>query len=469
METVPIDQFGSRDARGLLAFLEHCRNRSERDGEPRIASISLRVRDLDPLAVLRSIQEPDEPHLYMERSPVSVSGAEAVARLSVGGEDRFEKANEFVKAWSGRILSTGDLDGWFSGPLFFHAFSFDDRDDPAATVFIPKWQICRTEMECVAVANARVEADSDLHSEAERILRAHQTFTDLGYGETEERTGSPLLPTDKPEDEEFFLERVSKALAGIERGEFEKVVLSRWSDLDGEKPLRPLELLRELRERFPDCHSFSYSRGNRASWIGATPECLIRLTDSGYETEAIAGSAPRGADLSEDTKLGKELLSSEKDLREHAVVVDAIRKILESLGLRVVAGRHPHLVRLSNVQHLKTPLTGPRPADVRLLEIARALHPTPAVGGSPREEALQRIAEWEPYGRGLYTGFLGWEKPSGEGQSVVALRTGRIEGATARLFAGAGIVAGSDPQRELRETRIKLEAMGRVIRGETPG
>lgn len=466
METVAVDQFGARDARGLIAFLEYCRRRSRQMGEACVASISLRVRDLDPLAVLRSIQEPDEPHLYMERSPVSVSGAEAVARCNLGGADRFEKATGFVKSWSDRIIATGDLDGWFSGPLFFHAFAFSEKAQPSATLFIPRWQVCRTEMECIAVANVRVEPSSDLRVEAERILRAHQTFSDLAYKKADEKAEMPNLSEAMPEDPDLFLKRVEKALKGIESGDFEKIVLSRWTDLQGDAPLRPLELLRVLRERFPDCYSFSFSRGNRASWIGATPECLIRIVDGRFETEALAGSAPRGKDLSEDTEFGAELLSSEKDLREHAVVAEWIQKTLAAAGLEVQAGRFPHLLRLSNVQHLRTPISGSIPPDQSLLRIAGMLHPTPAVGGNPPGKALERIADWEAYDRGLYTGFLGWEKPSGEGQSVVALRTGRVEGSKARLFAGAGIVAGSDPLCELRETQIKLEALSRVICGE---
>jgi len=469
MEAVAIDRFGSRDTGGLLAFLDYCRSKALSDGLPRVASISLRVRDLDPLAVLQTIQEPREPHLYMERSPVSVSGAEAVVRLDVApGEDRFEKAERFVAEWSERIIATGDLDGWFSGPLFFHAFSFSPANSPSATVFIPKWQICRTEVECIAVANARIDGETDLRLEAERILRAHRTFGSLSQEtETAEPEGPRRIIGRHPEETERFVARVCGALESIRSKEVEKVVVSRWMDLRANAFLRPMELLRELREDFADCYSFSYSRGNGASWIGATPECLVKVSEDRFETEALAGSAPRGSGLSEDTKIGSELLASEKDLREHAVVVRFIRQTLERIGLEVSSGRHPHLMRLSNVQHLRTLLSGPREAGLGVLRIARALHPTPAVGGCPPDEALREIEGLEPFQRGLYTGFLGWEKPSGEGQSIVALRTGRIVGSSARLFAGAGIVAGSDPERELRETEIKLAAMIRVIEGRT--
>jgi menaquinone-specific isochorismate synthase len=269
--------------------------------------------------------------------------------------------------------------------------------------------------------------------------------------------------TFRKEDPELFRGRVVKALEAIRQGSVEKVVLSRWMDLLADQVFRPLETLRGLREAYPDCFAFSYSRGEGASWIGATPERLIHLSGGRFETEALAGSAPRGGSLAEDTAKGHELLSSDKDLREHQYVVEAIRGVLEELGFSPEIGQHPHLLRLSNVQHLRTPISGPLKSVHSLLDFTSRLHPTPAVGGVPRQDAVDLIRELEPFSRGLYTGFLGWEKPGGDGESVVALRTARMEGKSARLFAGGGVVAGSDPEQELRETEIKLRAMANAL------
>lgn len=462
METVSAERFGGRDAGGLLAFLRYCRGRAEAENRARVGSISLRVRDLDPLAVLRAIQEPGEPHLYWERSPVAVSGAESVALFEATGPGRFAGGSGFVEDWTERIVATGDLDGWFAGPLFFHAFSFADANEPACTVFLPKWQVCRSESECVAVANVRVEPGMELEPEAGRILRAHARFSAMDFG-----VGGEPSPTEPPvptaEEPDLFLARVRRVLESIAAGSLSKIVVSRWMDLVAAADYRPLEVLRELRETYPDCFSFSYSRGAGASWIGATPERLVRQRGDRFETEAIAGSAPRGKDLATDTALGKELLSGDKDLREHALVVRAIEEALRGVGREPEVARYPHLLRLSNVQHLRTPVAGKREPGVPLLRMAEALHPTPAVGGVPRDAAPGVIAGLEPFSRGLYSGFLGWEKPGGDGDLVVALRTARVEANRARLFAGAGIVEGSDPDRELRETEIKLRAMSRAL------
>ncbi|MGE9291361.1 MAG: isochorismate synthase [Puniceicoccales bacterium] len=462
METLSSHYFGSRDREGLLAFLDYCREKSKSTGTPRIASISLRVKDLDPLAVLQSIQEPTEPHLYLERRAVSVSGAESVAILNSTGPERFEAVREFVETWTSRIIATGDLDGWFSGPLFFQAFAFSAENVPSATVFLPKWQICRTEQECIAVANVRVEAETRIEPEAERILRAHGAFSNpASFGST----AAPGLGelSVRREDPDDYRGRVVRALEAIGEGRVEKVVLSRWMELIAQRDFRPLETLRGLREAYPDCFAFSYSRGEGASWIGATPERLMHLSGGRFETEALAGSAPRGGSLAADTACGHELLSSDKDLREHRYVVDAIVGALEGLGLRPEVAQNPHLLRLSNVQHLRTPISGSLTPDLSLGDLTARLHPTPAVGGVPREAAVDLIQEIEPFHRGLYTGFLGWEKPGGDGEAVVALRTARMQGKTARLFAGGGIVEGSDPDQELRETEFKLRAMANAL------
>jgi len=462
METVRSEKFGSRDGSGLMAFLRYAQERARTDGRARLASISLRVRDLDPLAVLQAIHEPGQSHLYLERRSVAVSGAEAVVETNTSGEGRFAEAADFVREWSSRILATGDLDGWFSGPLFFQAFSFSASSEPAATIFVPRWQICRTERECIAVANVKIEADTPLELEAGRILRAHESFSDSSrfLPETSEPLGDVRVECEPPE---LFRDRVKGALGAIEDGKLSKVVLSRWMDLRAERDFLPLEALRGLRESYPDCYAFSYSRGRGASWIGATPEKLIRLMDGRFETEALAGSAPRGLSLAEDTALGNALLASDKDLREHQHVVGAIRAAIEKLGMKAEAGHHPHLLRLSNVQHLRTPITGSLAGGVSLMDLAAALHPTPAVGGVPSNVAEDWIERAEPFERRLFTGFLGWQKPTGEGEAVVALRTARMRGAAARLYAGAGIVAGSDPDRELRETEIKLSAMAKGL------
>jgi menaquinone-specific isochorismate synthase len=154
------------------------------------------------------------------------------------------------------------------------------------------------------------------------------------------------------------------------------------------------------------------------------------------------------------------LLTSDKDLREHSAVTASILRRLKMVGVLAATSRNPELLRLGNVMHLRTPIEGTMPADRRLLEVAGELHPTPAVGGKPRDLALPFIPGFEPHARGLYTGAVGWVGADGlTGKLFVALRCARLDGPTARAFAGAGIVAGSDPQAEATETEMKLRTI----------
>jgi menaquinone-specific isochorismate synthase len=252
---------------------------------------------------------------------------------------------------------------------------------------------------------------------------------------------------------------VADALRRIEAGQFEKIVLARAQDVRADQPLHPLEMLNGLRERFPDCYAFSFAQGGGTSFIGASPERLVRVSKGVLETEALAGSARRGATASEDAALASALLHSEKDGREQQQVLDDIVARLTPLGLKLEFPTRPQLRRLANVQHLHTPVSARLPEGVRLLDAVAALHPTPAVGGSPRDAAVARIRELEGFPRGLYAGALGWLNARGGGEFFVGIRSALVEGATARVYAGAGIVAGSTPEKEFAETELKFKAM----------
>jgi menaquinone-specific isochorismate synthase len=250
--------------------------------------------------------------------------------------------------------------------------------------------------------------------------------------------------------------------AGLERiaaGEFQKIVLARAQDIVAGEPLHPLRMLNGLRQRFPDCYAFSSADGSGRSFIGASPERLVRVSQGVLQTEALAGSARRGAGASEDAALASTLLHSEKDLREQRHVLDSIKRRLDDLGLSARHSEIPSVLRLANVQHLRTPIEADLREGVRLLDVVAALHPTPAVGGSPREAAVARIRELEGFPRGLYAGALGWMNARGGGEFFVGIRSALVEGPTARAYAGAGIVAGSSPDREYAETELKFAAL----------
>jgi menaquinone-specific isochorismate synthase len=256
-----------------------------------------------------------------------------------------------------------------------------------------------------------------------------------------------------------WLDAVARALKRIDAGGLDKVVLARDYAVWDREPLDPRVLASRLADHFPDCFTFLCDR-----LIGATPELLVRRRGTVVESTVLAGSAPRGQGA-EDEDLGAALLASEKDRLEHRLAVDSVVDVLKAHCVDLDVDADPHLLRLENVQHLETRVRGDLNRPVSALRLAGALHPTAAVGGAPRDTALEVIAELEGMDRGRYAGPVGWVDAGGDGEWGIALRCAELSGARARLFAGAGIVRGSLPEAELEETRLKLRAMQSALEG----
>lgn len=472
MITLPLDPVTNQTPAALHDFLVQCQAAAVRAGRAQLASISLEIAPLDPLAVLESIFEPRERHFYVERPSenLAVAGAEAVLTFWARGPERFEACQRFIDETLANTIAVGDQTAPFAGPHFFTSLAFFDDVDPgepfeAATVFIPRWQVAHRDGRTVAVANLVVDATADLAALTARVLRAHAKFGAFDYAAPEfpPRNGTPHAFLGELGIPNAYQNAVSRAVERIAAGEFEKIVLARAKELSASEPLHPLRVLNGLRQRFADCYAFSVANGRGQSFIGASPERLLRVTDGVMTTEALAGSARRGASASEDAALGGGLLRSEKDLREHRIVLGSIERRLASLGIKLEFPAQPGLRRLANVQHLHTPVRAALPVGVRLLDVLARLHPTPAVGGTPREAAVAGIRELEAFPRGLYAGALGWIDSRGGGEFFVGLRSALIDGSTAWLYAGAGIVAGSSPEKELAETELKFRAMQEAL------
>lgn len=470
MTILPINPAANANPEALRAFLEQCRAAAARAKRAKLVSISLAVDALDPLAVLESIFEPGEPHFYAERPDIgsAIAGAETVMAFEATGPGRFEAVQRWIDETLEHTIAVGDVNAPFGGPHFFSSFAFSDEVEagetfPAARVFVPRWQVARAGAGTTAVANFLVTPDADLNGLAERVWRAHGKFGGFRYREPApcEPAARATFQVREPGD---YRAAVARAVTRIEAGEFNKIVLARAQDLAADQALHPLRVLNGLRQRFPDCYAFSLANGRGQSFIGASPERLVRVSKGVLETEALAGSIRRGVGASDDAALAATLLQSEKDRREHEHVLAAIKTRLEQLGLVPEYAAEPGLRRLANVQHLHTPIRAELPERVRLLAVLAALHPTPAVGGAPLAVAVAAIRGLEGFPRGLYAGALGWSNTRGGGEFFVGLRSALVDGAKARVYAGAGIVAGSTPEKEFAETELKFKAMLEALR-----
>jgi menaquinone-specific isochorismate synthase len=360
------------------------------------------------------------------------------------------------------------------GPILMGGFSFDTRRGdsrlwqgyPPGHLVLPRLLFTRAHGESWVTYNAVVSAASDPEAEAARLAAMSRLLFEpdglpwrpdhhppgLGAPRPASITEHELRPADEWQAD------VADAVRAIGRGELEKVVLARAVRLQSEQPFSPASALRHLVSHYPDCYLFAVARG-LSCFLGATPEQLVRLREREVKAMSLAGSIRRGQTREEDERLGRALLASAKDRDEHAVVVRAMVEALGGVCSRLQVSETPELLRLGNIQHLCTPLTGQLSDSHTLLDLVERLHPTPAVGGRPRSAALQLIRECEKLDRGWYAGAVGWLDQDGEGEFCVAIRSALLHANEATLFAGCGIVTDSDPEREYAESRLKLRPM----------
>lgn len=263
------------------------------------------------------------------------------------------------------------------------------------------------------------------------------------------------LPAPGRRDRAAWTAAVEEALARIGAGRLAKVVLAREVTVDLHRPLDVATVLAKLRRQQPEC--FTYAAGN---YVGASPELLARRRGLDVISRPMAGTVAQGGSPDDDRRLVAAMAASAKEQAEHRLVVDDVRATLHRLSDHPITAEGPAVVRLSTVAHLATTVRCRlRDAATSALDVAARLHPTPAVAGVPEAAALAAIAELEGFDRGLYAGPVGWVDSRGDGDWAVGLRSATLDGGRARLVAGAGIVAGSDPDGEWDETEAKLAAM----------
>ena len=236
------------------------------------------------------------------------------------------------------------------------------------------------------------------------------------------------------------------------------MVLARQLTVEGASAHDPAALHGALRDLFPACFCFCFGTPE-AAFIGASPELLVRRSGAVAATVALAGTTGRSADPAVDDHLGEAMMRSPKVRDEHGIVVHRIERTLRPHAVWVHSEPEPSVIKVGNLQHLATPIRAQLAEARSAIELAGALHPTPAIGGEPRDAAVELIGELEGIDRGWYTGPIGWMDATDDGEFCVGLRSTLLRDREAHLFAGCGIVADSDPAAELQESELKFEAL----------
>ncbi|SNS39819.1 isochorismate synthase [Actinomadura mexicana] len=388
------------------------------------------------------------------------------ARLTLpGGHDRFDAAARMLHDLFGAAAVDDTVNVPGSGPVAFGTFGFDPKS-PDSTLIVPRRILGRRDgrawlttigddTDPLTLANPP-QPPTGLHwsdgalpehawkhavaTAVDRIRRGH-----LAPGTGPAQPGHPTAPPPRPADN---------------TGHLGKVVLARDLTVRADTPIDARVLLQRLAARYPGCYTFSC-----AGMVGATPELLIRRTGGDIESLVLAGTTARGDTPADDHARAARLFTSAKDREEHRYAAEMVRDALTPLCAHLTVPDEPELLTLPNLLHLASPLRGRLAADRSVLDVVAALHPTPAVCGTPTDTAMDLIRELEGMDRGRYAGPVGWVDARGDGEWGIALRCAEIDGTRARLFAGCGIVADSDPDAELAEARTKFRPMQYALHG----
>ncbi|GAB3213085.1 isochorismate synthase [Marinactinospora thermotolerans] len=372
----------------------------------------------------------------------------SAARLRLPAEEGGQGTERFTAAsrWLDDLMATVVVDDSVelpgTGPVVFGSFTFDPGS-AGSTLVLPRVIVGRRDGRSWLTT---VCDRPDTHPE-ELLTRV-----------TPPRRVGPLRWSSGALSADEWGRAVTAAVRRIRAGDLDKVVLARDLYVDAEAGIDVRSLLGRLSRDHPDCYTFSV-----AGMVGATPELLIRRQGDAVSSLVLAGTRPRGGDAQEDTALADELLSSPKDLEEHRYAIDSLRTTLAPLCSSIDVPERPELLRLANVQHLASPARATLSPGTSTLDVVAALHPTAAVGGTPTATAMPLIRELEGMDRGRYAAPVGWIDAQGNGEWGIALRCAEIEGSRARLFAGGGIVAGSDPTAEVAETEAKFRVMREAL------
>ncbi|MEA2271943.1 MAG: menaquinone-specific isochorismate synthase [Solirubrobacteraceae bacterium] len=459
----------------LRRHLEEAVGRARRSGQPTLAALTVRADSrCDPSEVAFASRRDGEPSFCFEqrdRERAAIATLGEATRLQASGPERF---GVVTRQWR-RLVSDAVTDAPDGPPgvglVAVGGFSFADNGGgspqwqgfAAGSLVVPEVAIARrgddvriTVAACVTAEDSPMRVLGRLRTRLKELRQAPLPLLDPSPVERS-RISSAMPP-------EHFEHAVASAVRRIRNGELEKVVLAREVQVHAAAPHDVGGVFGVVREGFPECFSFCVREGS-ASFVGASPELLVRREGMRASTMALAGSTRRSADPAVDAHLGEQLLRSPKDREEHAIVARRIERSLRPHAVWVTAAPEPVLVRVANIQHLATPVRAQLAEPLGLLDLAGMLHPTPAVGGEPREKAVQLSPALEGLDRGWYAGPVGWLDAAEDGEFCVALRSALIEGGLARCYAGNGIVADSDPAAELAETEVKLEALLPVLAG----
>ncbi|MEH7224199.1 isochorismate synthase [Bacillus sp. JJ1566] len=455
--------------KGLNDYIEKGINRSKELSMPVLISQVKEIENIDPLLFFSAgKREPFETRCFWSNptnDTIIVGLGEAYTIRDNESTERFEAIE---KKWKRLVQHTTIVDNfapYSTGPILMGGFSFDplkkrtelwahfdDAKFVLPSIMLSSYKgrtYLTTNIICEPMGTSIVESDLE---QLEWLLEESHQYQSIASFTKEEV---------QPQE---WMESVRNATKKVQSDEVEKVVLAREIKLHFDDPIEADAVLARLKEEQPMSYLFAIEYEN-SCFIGASPERLIKKKGEDFLTTCLAGSIRRGKTPTEDEQLANELLGDPKNLYEHDVVVQMIKHEMKESCTSISSPSEPGILKMRDIQHLYTPVKGVAKEDVSLLTVVNRLHPTPALGGQPKQKAFEIIRELEILDRGWYGSPVGWLDTNDNGEFAVAIRSGLLNGNNASLFAGCGIVGDSEPESEYTETMIKFRPMLSALGG----
>lgn len=382
---------------------------------------------------------------------VDRESSDATAGVGIAADIKVEAENDFSQSIAQcRTILKGNSHLKFYGGFAFNPTAANWAGFGAGRFILPRATVSKDTLTVTVINAADIEqAKLDVKQMSFQPVPVHP-----GFPETISTSYTPTF--------DGWQSRIDQALSLIRSEVLEKIVLSRRTVLKFEAALNPIQLVSELQSATHDCYVFCFNFEKGKAFVGATPERLFFRQGDRLESEVIAGTRMRGENPSADEKLAIELLTSDKDQREHDIVRKSIRQKLHKFVDHLSVDSQASILRLAHKQHLKSNVEGTLKQDIDDGVLLKRLHPTPAVGGYPTDNAMPEIARLEPFSRGWYAGPIGWVG-SNSTHFAVAIRSGLVSDGELSLFSGAGIVRGSEPAQEWQEVDNKIQDFINVL------
>lgn len=463
----------------LEAVVKRAQEKAQNEKKEILVSYSERVKEIDPVLFLEDNVKrfTNDTFFWKEAKEEFFLVGLGISKILFADEST-ERYKQIYNNWKD-LIDHAIIEGQTVykkgvGPLLFGAFNFMKQhrltnlwnEYQHGVFYLPQFLLTRYNEETYLTTNCIVSPDKQMDIASILHLK-EEIINEISIASHESSINCHIQKDNriiyvKEEEVKEWLQNVDQAIQQLKNQELKKVVLARKATVEVNQKIDSLQVLKNLREHESNNFLFSFQRNGNV-FIGATPERLVSIENDKAYSACIAGSIPRGKTEKEDQQNKKNLFQDEKNRSEHQLVVDMISESFQKICTEVLYKSEPEIMTNPHIFHLYTPIEGKLNKEVTIFDAIEILHPTPALGGTPRELALKLIEKYETFDRGLYGAPIGWVDSKMNGEFVVGIRSALIKGNQAYLFAGCGVVKDSDPFLEYEETKTKLRPMLRAL------